>query len=37
VPDHGGIRDQYPDADESRVQAILAERIALRQRLEGFP
>jgi len=29
-----GIRNQYPDADEQRVQEILAERIALGRRLE---
>ncbi len=29
-----GIRDQFPDADEQRVQEILAARIALMRRLE---
>ena len=29
-----GIRNQYPDADEQRVQEILAQRIALMRRLE---
>jgi hypothetical protein len=29
-----GIRNQFPDADERRVQEILAERIALIRRLE---
>ncbi|HEV3261002.1 MAG TPA: hypothetical protein VG013_29395 [Gemmataceae bacterium] len=29
-----GIRDQYPEADERRVQEILAQRIALLRRLE---
>ena len=29
-----GIRHQYPDADEQRVQEILAQRIDLRRRLE---
>ncbi len=29
-----GIRHQYPDADEQRVQEILAQRVALRRRLE---
>jgi len=29
-----GIRDQYPDADERRVQEILAQRVALARRLE---
>jgi hypothetical protein len=31
-----GIRDQYPDADESRVQEILRVRLALAQRLEAL-
>jgi hypothetical protein len=30
-----GIRHQYPEADEDRVQQILAERLALADRLEG--
>lgn len=29
-----GIRHQFPDADDRRVQEILAERLALRRRLE---
>lgn len=29
-----GIRHQHPEADEARVQQILAERLALQQRLE---
>jgi hypothetical protein len=29
-----GIRDQYPDADEARVQKILGERLVLARRLE---
>jgi hypothetical protein len=29
-----GIRNQYPDADEQRVQEILRERLALLRRLE---
>jgi len=29
-----GIRAQFPDADEARVQQILNERLALRRRLE---
>ena len=29
-----GIRDEYPDADESQVQEILHERLALARRLE---
>ena len=29
-----GIRDQYPDADETRVEEILRERLALARRLE---
>jgi hypothetical protein len=29
-----GIRHQHPEADEQRVQEILAERIALQRRLE---
>ncbi len=29
-----GIRDEYPDADERRVQEILRERLALARRLE---
>jgi hypothetical protein len=32
-----GIRNQYPDADEERVQQILTERLALVRRLEGRP
>jgi hypothetical protein len=32
-----GIRDQYPDADERRVQEILLERLALLRRLEEPP
>jgi hypothetical protein len=30
-----GIRHQFPNADEQRVQEILAERLALLRRLEG--
>jgi hypothetical protein len=30
-----GIRSQHPDADEAQVRQILAQRLALRQRLEG--
>jgi hypothetical protein len=30
-----GIRDQYPEADEQRVQEILAQRIAILRRLEN--
>jgi hypothetical protein len=29
-----GIREQYPDADEARVEEILRERLALVRRLE---
>jgi hypothetical protein len=29
-----GIRSQFPDADESRVQEILRERLALSRQLE---
>jgi len=29
-----GIRHQYPDADEQRVQEILTQRLQLRRRLE---
>ena len=29
-----GIRDEFPDADEQRVQQILLERLALIRRLE---
>jgi hypothetical protein len=29
-----GIREQFPDADERRVQEILRERLALARRLE---
>ena len=29
-----GIRHQFPDADERRVQEILAERLALRRKME---
>jgi len=32
-----GIRNQFPDADERRVRAILAERVELGRRLEGPP
>jgi len=32
-----GIRSQYPDADEGQVQAILAQRLALQQRLRESP
>jgi hypothetical protein len=32
-----GIRDQFPDADESRVQEILRKRLALSRRLEDRP
>lgn len=30
-----GIRNEFPDADERRVQEILAQRIALSRRLEN--
>ncbi len=30
-----GIRDQFPDADQQRVQKILRERLALIRRLEA--
>jgi hypothetical protein len=30
-----GIRDEFPDADEQRVEEILAQRLALVRRLEG--
>jgi hypothetical protein len=30
-----GIRDEYPDADEQRVEEILAQRLSLLRRLEG--
>jgi hypothetical protein len=30
-----GIRAQFPDADEARVEEILRERLALRERLEN--
>jgi len=30
-----GIRDQFPDADEDRVQQILRERLALARRVEN--
>jgi len=30
-----GIRQQFPDADEQQVRAILDERLALSRRLEG--
>jgi hypothetical protein len=30
-----GIRDEYPDADDQRVQEILAQRVALLRRLEN--
>jgi len=29
-----GIQNQFPDADEKRVREILAQRLALRRRLE---
>jgi hypothetical protein len=32
-----GIRDQFPDADEVRVREVLAERLALRRKLEQWP
>jgi hypothetical protein len=32
-----GIRDEYPDADETTVQKILRERLALIRRLEQNP
>lgn len=32
-----GIRNQHPGADEQRVQEILAQRIALKRRLEQCP
>ena len=31
-----GIRNEYPKADEQRVQGILAQRIALLRRLEEY-
>jgi len=31
-----GIRNEYPDADETRVQEILAERLELNRRLEEY-
>jgi hypothetical protein len=31
-----GIRNEYPEADEQRVRAILAQRIALLRRLENY-
>lgn len=30
-----GIRQQHPDADESRIEAILTERLALQDRLRN--
>lgn len=30
-----GIREQFPDANETRVLQILRDRLALRRRLEG--
>jgi hypothetical protein len=32
-----GIRNQFPDADERRVQGILTQRLALIRRLEATP
>lgn len=32
-----GIRQQFPDADQEQVRAILEERLALARRLEGRP
>jgi hypothetical protein len=32
-----GIRDQFPEADEERVQQILRERLDLARRLETLP
>jgi hypothetical protein len=32
-----GIRDEFPDADERRVQEILRERLAIARRLEDTP
>lgn len=32
-----GIRDEFPDADEERVQEILRARLALARRLEQTP
>jgi hypothetical protein len=32
-----GIRDEFPDADEKRVQELLAARLALARRLEQSP
>jgi hypothetical protein len=32
-----GIRDEFPDADEARVQEILRARLALARRLEQTP
>jgi len=30
-----GIRQQYPDADDARVEEILRDRLAIARRLEG--
>lgn len=30
-----GIRHQHPDADEAQVEAILAQRLAIKKRLEA--
>ena len=32
-----GIRDEFPDADQRRVQEILKARLALARRLENLP
>jgi Rv0078B-related antitoxin len=32
-----GIRQQNPDADESRIEALLEERLALHERLKSLP
>ena len=32
-----GIRDEFPEADEKRVQELLAARLALARRLEQSP
>lgn len=32
-----GIRHQYPDADQSRVEELLRERLALARRIEEMP
>jgi hypothetical protein len=32
-----GIRNEYPEADEQRVQELLRQRLALLRRLEEYP